>query len=141
MFKRILVPVDLSSPEAGQRSCPRAAELAETWGAEVQLLSVVPGYKSPLVASFFPESAVQEMTKRVSGELGELAKKYFKKEPTVTVRSGKRAAEILAEASEWKADLIVFGCRPKDAVGGELMLGSCGTRVSEAAPCSVLVAR
>ncbi len=141
MYKRILVPVDMSSPEAGQRSCPQAAQLAEAWGAQVQLLTVMPGYKIPMVASFFPESAVEEMTKRVSKELQELAKQYFKTAPEIKVRNGKRAQEILDEAASWNADLIVFGCRPKDAVGGELMLGSCGTRVSEAAPCSVLVAR
>jgi len=141
MFKRILVPIDMSSPEAGQRSCPRAALLAETWEAEIQLLTVLPGYKNPMVASFFPESAISDMTDRVSKELADLATKYFKSTPAIKVRSGKRAQEILDEANSWNADLIVFGCRPKDTIGGELMLGSCGTRVSEAAPCSVLVAR
>ena len=141
MYTRILVPVDISSPEAGLRSCPKAAELAETWGAQVQLLTVLPGYKMPLVASFFPESAIEEMRARVSKELEELATKYFKTAPSINVRSGKRAQEILDEASDWNADLIVFGCRPKDALGGELMLGSCGRTVTERAPCSVLVAR
>jgi len=141
MYPRVLVPVDLSSPEAGLRSCPRAAELAESWGSTVQLLTVLPGYQMPLIASYFPDNAIENMRSKVSADLEELAKKYFKTAPEINVRSGKRAQEILAEALEWKADLIVFGCRPKDALGGELMLGSCGTTVAERAHCSVLVAR
>ncbi len=141
MYTRILVPVDMSSPESGQRSCPRAAALAEAWGAQVQLLTIMPSYKMPMVASFFPESAVEDMRVRVSQELEQLAKEHFKQSPMINVRGGKRAQEILEEAVSWKADLIIFACRPKDALGGELMLGSCGTSVTERAPCSVLVAR
>lgn len=141
MFKRILVPVDMSSPEAGQRSCPRAAELADGWGSQVQLLTVLPGYNLPLVASFFPEDAVDAMREKVAAELAGLASTYFKAQPAINIRSGKRAHEILEEARGWESDLIIFGCRPKDALGGELMLGSCGTTVAERAPCSVLVAR
>jgi len=141
MYNRILVPVDMSSPESGQRSCPKAAALSEAWGAQVQLLTVLPGYKMPMVASFFPENAVEEMRSRVSQEMDQLGKQFFNESPTINVRSGKRAQEILEEAVSWRADLIIFACRPKDALGGELMLGSCGTSVAERAPCSVLVAR
>lgn len=141
MFSRILVPVDMSSPEAGQRSCPRANEMAELWGSEVQLLTVLPGYSMPLVANYFPKNAMDEMSNKVTKDLEALASQYFTNTPEVSVRTGKRAQEILDEAKNWNADLIVFGCRPKDALGGELMLGSCGTTVAERAPCSVLVAR
>ncbi len=141
MYNRILVPVDMSSPESGQRSCPTAAALSEAWGAQVQLLTVLPGYKMPMVASFFPENAVEEMRSRVSQEMDQLGKQFFNESPTINVRSGKRAQEILEEAVSWRADLIIFACRPKDALGGELMLGSCGASVAERAPCSVLVAR
>ncbi len=141
MYSRILVPIDMSSPESGQRSCPKAAELSKAWDAQVQLLTVMPGYKMPMVASFFPANAVEEMRSRVSDEMDQLAKKFFNESPTINVRSGKRAQEILEEAVSWRADLIIFACRPKDALGGELMLGSCGTSVAERAPCSVLVAR
>lgn len=141
MFTRILVPVDMSSPEAGLRSCPRANEMADIWGGQVQLMTVLPGYSMPMVASFFPKTAVEEMRRKVTQDLEKLAERYFTKSPEINVRSGKRAFEILEEAKSWNADIIVFGCRPKDAVGGELMLGSCGTAVAERAPCSVLVAR
>ncbi len=141
MFKRLLVPIDMSSPEAGARSCPRARELQDAFGAEVHLLSVLPGYTMPLVASYFPKNAIESMRSKVLEDMEALAERYFDNLPGMTVRTGKRAQEILQHASEWEADLIIFGCRPKDALGGELMLGSVGLAVSERAKCNVLIAR
>jgi len=141
MFSRILVPVDMSSPEPGAKSCVQARKMQDEWGAEVQLLSVVPGYSMPLVAGFFPEDAMEKMQATVLRDLKNVAGKYFDKEPECVVTSGKRSQEILKHADDWKPDLIVFGCRPKDMVGGELMLGSVGLSVSERAKCNVLIAR
>ena len=141
MFQRILVPVDMSSPEAGLRSCPRANEMAEAWGSQVQIMTVLPGFSMPMVASYFPKNAMEDMRAKMTKDLEKLAQQYFTTMPEINVRSGKRAHEILEETKSWKADLILFGCRPKDVLGGELMLGSCGATVAERAVCSVLVAR
>jgi len=141
MFNKILVPVDMSSPEPGAKSCAQARQMQEAWGAEVKLLSVVPGYSMPLVSTFFPEDAMEKMQATVLADLQKVAGKYFDNVPECEVISGKRSQEILRFADEWKPDLIVFGCRPKDMVGGELMLGSVGLSVSEKAKCNVLIAR
>jgi len=141
MFKKILVPVDLSSPEPGARSCPKAAELSKLWNSEVMLLSVMPGYSMPMVSNYFPKTALEKMEKEFVQKLQELAGQHFSTSVDVAVRTGKRANEILTYADEWGADLIVFGCRPKDALGGQLHLGSCGVAVAERASCNVLVAR
>ncbi|MDB4224261.1 universal stress protein [Granulosicoccus sp.] len=126
MFSKLLVPIDMSSPEAGLRSCPRARELQDAFGAKVHLMSVLPGYNMPMVASFFPKSAVDTMRAEVMEEMVVLATRFFETPPIISVRTGKRAEEILELADEWGPDLIVFGCRPKDVLGGALMLGSCG---------------
>lgn len=141
MYKRILVPVDMSNPEAGARSCPVANDMAKASGAEVNVMSVLPGYNLPLIASYFPEDAQSEMKAKILADMKVIADKYFDAAPELTVKTGKRAREILALADEWQADLIVFGCRPKDAIGGELMLGSCGTAIAERAKCNVFIAR
>lgn len=141
MFSKILVPVDMSSPEPGSKSCVQAKEMQEAWGAEVHLLSVVPGYTMPLVAGFFPADAMDKMQATVLHDLKLVAERYFDKVPECSVTSGKRSQEILKFADEYKPDLIIFGCRPKDMVGGELMLGSVGLSVSERARCNVLIAR
>lgn len=141
MFKRILVPLDMSSPETGVRSCPLARDLSKQFGAEVHLMSVMPGYNLPLVASYFPKDAQDKMKAQILTDMHKIGAEYFTDSVEYTVSSGKRAAEILELAEGWKSDLIIFGCRPKDALGGELMLGSCGSAVAERAKCSVLVAR
>jgi len=141
MYSKILVPVDMSSPEPGLKSCPQARKMQDAWGAEICLLSVLPGYSMPMVSTFFPEDAMKKMEATVLADLEKLAANYFDKQPECIVSSGKRAAEIIKMADSWGSDLIVFGCRPKDAVGGELMLGSCGLTVAERAKCNVLVAR
>jgi len=84
---------------------------------------------------------MDKMQATVLSDLKKVAAKFFDNVPECVVISGKRSQEILRFADEWKPDLIVFGCRPKDMVGGELMLGSTGLAVSERAKCNVLVAR
>lgn len=140
-MKRILIPIDVSNPEAGSRSCPVALEMAKTSGATIKLVSVLPGYNFSMVASFFPEDAQEKMKTKVLEDLAKIGAKYFDEAPEISVRTGKRAREILDAADEWKADLIIFGCRPKDALGGEPILGSVGVALAERARCNVFVAR
>lgn len=141
MFSKILVPVDMSSPEPGKKSCDQARQMQQEWQSEVQLLSVVPGYSMPLVAGFFPDDALKKMQATILADLKKLAAEHFDSVPVCVVKSGKRSQEILAYADEYGPDLIVFGCRPKEMVGGELMLGSVGLSVAEKAKCNVLIAR
>ncbi len=141
MYERILVPIDMSSPETGARSCPVAQSMAKLSGGQVNLMSVLPGFNFPLVASYFPEDQQDRMKQNVLVDMRKIASKYFDNDPQLTIRTGKRSHEILKLAEEWEADVIVFGCRPKDALGGELMLGSCGITVAERAKCNVFVAR
>ena len=56
------------------------------------------------------------------------------------VREGHPAEEILREAEEHPADLIVVGTRGRSGIA-RLLLGSVAGRVAFHAPCSVLVAR
>ena len=56
------------------------------------------------------------------------------------VRCGEPAAEIISEARDSDADLIVMGSRGLSGIK-EIMLGSVGREVSEAASCPVLIVR
>ena len=56
------------------------------------------------------------------------------------VRCGEPAAEIISEARDSNADLIVMGSRGLSGIK-EIMLGSVGREVSEAASCPVLIVR
>jgi nucleotide-binding universal stress UspA family protein len=56
------------------------------------------------------------------------------------VLHGAAAAELLAEAAEWKPDLIVVGSHGRSALG-RFFLGSVSKRIAEEAECSVRVVR
>ena len=56
------------------------------------------------------------------------------------IRLGEPAAEIIDEARDSEADLIVLGSRGLSGIK-EIMLGSVGRKVSEAASCPVLIVR
>ncbi len=57
-----------------------------------------------------------------------------------SVRSGRPAGEIVAEATEWPADLIVMGTHGRTGAARAL-LGSVAQAVMRDAPCSVLIIR
>lgn len=141
MFKKVLVPIDLSSPGPAAISCQLAKDMIDTMGAEVHLVNVLPGYHMPLVASFFPQDAQKKLKETVHEDLKKIAAKHFDTEPGMSVVTGKRADEIILVANEWNADLIIVGCRAKKSRGGERLLGSCSSQVADRAKCNVLVAR
>ena len=51
MFKKILVAIDLSTEDVNKKLCETANDLAEKFTAEIRLMSVLPDYGMPLVAS------------------------------------------------------------------------------------------
>lgn len=143
MFKKILIPVDVSRERNAERLCQSGLELAKGNEAEIRLVAIMPDYGMPLVASFFPADAQAKLKQEMQATLEQLAANKVAPEAPVTtmLRQGKRAQEILAEASDWGADTIVIGCRKKAASGGQRVLGSCSSSVAERAGCSVLIVR
>jgi len=57
MFRKILFPLDVQEPEFARAAFAEALRLAEGEGAELHLLTVIPGYGLPMVADFFPDDA------------------------------------------------------------------------------------
>lgn len=56
------------------------------------------------------------------------------------VRDGAPASQIIEEAIEWPADLIVVGTRGRSAIK-RILLGSVANYVAHHAPCSVEIVR
>ena len=68
------------------------------------------------------------------------AKTTLTKEPTMVMRRGEPAHEIIAYAEETGADFIVVGSRGRGGVKS-LLLGSTSHSVIHGAPCDVVVVR
>ncbi len=70
MFNKILVPVDLSTEDTTKRLCVAANDMAGKYGAEVILMTIVPDYGMPLVASYFPADAQEKLKDEMKQKLG-----------------------------------------------------------------------
>ena len=140
MFKTILVPVDLAEVDVAKPAIDKAIALADWSGASLRLVNIQPllpaTYMDYVPSDFdeqqkqWAENAMKEMAAKVPLPNGRVS---------TVVRVGGIYPEILAEAEEWGADLIVIGShRPAMST---YLLGSNAKTVVRHANCSVLVVR
>jgi nucleotide-binding universal stress UspA family protein len=140
MFEKVLVPVDLSEPEYGRKAVRNAIALARTVNGEVRLLSVRQ-MMPELMTEYMPEDFSASATKELTDSLEAMANEAGAVGVTIStrVRIGGVYHEVLAEAEEMGAGLIVVGShRPSMAT---YLIGSNAARIVRHAVCSVLVVR
>ncbi len=140
MYKTILVPVDLGEVEAAKEAIETAANLAKSSGGALRLLSVQQMLPATYM-DYMPTDFDDKQRDWAVKEIEAISKKIdFPKDRISThVRFGGTYPEILAEAEEWGADLIVIGShRPAMST---YLLGSTAKSVVRHAKCSVLVVR
>jgi nucleotide-binding universal stress UspA family protein len=140
MFKKILVPIDISEPQVSGLGVTVAGELAAMGDSEITLLHVLPkisealGKFLPQVFDGIRENAVRA-TLQAFAQRANLPKALFK----CHVRSGTPYHEVLADAEDFGADLIIIGSRSPSA--STYLLGSNAEKIVRHAKCSVLIAR
>ena len=134
---KILVAYDGS--EGARRALDQAAELAQSNGADVSVVSVAEplaqfGRAGAMLVPEEEEERLHELAdaKKVLTEKGVSAK--------VVERKGDPAAMIIDEAEKEDADMIVVGTRGLNGAQ-RWLLGSVSSRVVQHAPCNVLVVR
>lgn len=137
MFKKILVPVDIDYPRTAAAVYKRAAEIAGLCHAEIRLVSVMPGFSMPIVASYISDEIRQESVDKLKASLESFIAENCDPSVTYKVRTGKHWEEVIRLANEWQADLIVVYHNHRRDVN-EMFSGSCSRRVAEHAECSVL---
>ncbi|MFC1814497.1 universal stress protein [Thermodesulfobacteriota bacterium] len=139
MFSKILVPVDIDYPKTAAAVYQRAAEIAKHGDAQIRLISVMPGFGMPIVASFISDEMRSEIVNRMKESLEAFIKNSCDETVSYEVRTGKNWEEIIKAADEWEADLIVvYYDHRRDRDIHEVHSGTCARRVSEKANCSVL---
>jgi len=140
MFKRILVPVDLTEPEFAKPAIDTAIELARASGGVVRVVNVLP-MTPVMLAEYVPadfdeqqRQSAEEAMAVLSKESGLEAARF-----STVVRQGGIYHEVLEEAKLLPADLIVMSShRPAMKT---YFLGSNAGHVVRYAKCSVLVVR
>ncbi|MBF0471921.1 MAG: universal stress protein [Gammaproteobacteria bacterium] len=142
MFKRIILPQDLEVRGEAEAACVRLVlERADPEQSEIHLVTVIPDFGMPLVASFFPQETLHRAEDEVKKRLWHLTRTLFPGWSHLHshVRVGKPSREIVALARIIHSDLIVMP--PHSGSSGQELIGSCTTRVVHNAHCSVLVVR
>ena len=137
MFKKILVPLDIDYADTAALVYRKAAAIASLSGAEIRLVSVMPGFSMPIVAAYFSDAARKETADKFKAAVEDFIKTHCSESVSYTVRTGKNWEEIIKAADDWGADLIVvYHNRHREI--NEVFSLSCSQRVSDHAKCSVL---
>jgi nucleotide-binding universal stress UspA family protein len=140
MFKKILIPIDLTEMAISKPALDASMELALQSKGVLRLVTV----ETLLPASFMeyvPPEFDKSQEERAGHALEQISAGLVFPRDNIshTVRFGGIYVEILAEADEWGADLIVIGShRPSMAT---YLIGSNAKTIVRHAKCSVLVIR
>jgi nucleotide-binding universal stress UspA family protein len=140
MFRRIILAVDLADPVVRPKGLDQALELATQSGGDLRLINVQPLLPATFM-EYVPAEFDEEQEKRAQAALDAIAAALPLPKDRVSsaALSGGVYHELLRDATEWKADLIVVGShRP---VMADYLLGSNAKTIVRHAQCSVLVVR
>ncbi len=137
MFKKILVPVDIDYPKTAAAVYQKAKAIAQLSAAEIKLVSIMPGFGMPIVASYIPGDVRKQAADRFKSELEGFIKTNCDESVSYTIGTGKNWEVVLKTAEKWEADLIVVYYNHRRDIN-EMFSRSCSRRVAERAECSVL---
>lgn len=139
MFKKVLVPIDVSHKERNDTLIQRSKELADANGGSLTLLNVVqdvPGY----IAAELPAGVHERVLDNTRAELKRLAEKHgLPSDTEINITHGHPAQKILEASSEGKADVVVVASHQPGLA--DYLLGSVAGKVVRHASCSVVVLR
>ena len=141
MYRKILLPIDLSDDASWAKALPTATDLCEKYGASLEIMTVVPSMGLSVVAQFFPDNYEQQMVSQTIAGLQAVADKNVPAGLSVEtkVASGTIYREIMRTAEAGGADLIVMGSHRPEL--SDYLLGPNAARVVRHATCSVMVVR
>jgi len=139
MFKNILFPVNLQDTALSDKALGLAIQQARSAGASLTVMTVAPGFGMPIVASYFPDNAVQEALKEIARQLEAYVAERIPADiqTRAVVTEGNPAEQIIGQAKEAGVDLIIIPSHDRELE--HVLLGSVAARVARHAPCSVLV--
>lgn len=141
MYKNLLLSIDLGDTKSSQESVSKAVEYAQTSGATLRVMTVVPDFGMSIVGSFFSKEHEETVLEAARQQLREFAQAHVPESINVQhiVGHGTVYEEVLRVAEELQVDLIILGAsRP---LAGKYLLGPNAARVVRHAGCSVLVVR
>ena len=141
MFRKILLPIDVAEPEIAKEAVAAATSLAAAFDSQLRLIHVA----SPVIVAspmaVIPQAVYEELGVYEKSELERLAGGIDRPPQTIStaVRIGAVYPELLSEAEEWGADLIIVGAHKRSMA--TYLLGSSAAAIVRHAACTVMVVR
>jgi nucleotide-binding universal stress UspA family protein len=141
MFRKILLPVDIADPDVAIEAIKVAVSLAGVYNSDIRLVNVA----SPVVVAapmaVIPQSVYDSIGVYENSELERLAAAIERPKGTLStvVRIGAVYPELLAEAEDWGADLLIVGAHRRSMA--TYLLGSSAAAIVRHASCTVMVVR
>jgi universal stress protein A len=138
-YQRILCAVDLT--EDSRAVLARATELARPGPAALRLVHIVEFVPiEPMSDSLAPVVQVDDrVLERARQQLNALAAEAGLPNDCALAISGHVKAEVLRQAREWKADLLVLGSRERHGIS--ILVNLTEDTMLHSAPCDVLAIR
>ena len=140
MFNSILVPIDLADTDLARPAIETAASLSKSSGGKVRLVNIM-AMTPVMLAEYVPPDFDAQQRQSSNEALAIVAREsgIDAKRISTSIRQGGIYHEILEEAADVKADLIVMTShRPSMQ---NYFLGSNAGHIVRYAKCSVLVVR
>jgi len=141
VYKKILLPLDLSNVKSQRKAVKTAVELAQTFNSTLHIMTVVPDFGMSIVGTYFPENHEKTMIADTKANLAAYVAKNVpdsirKKQ---VVAHGTIYSEILEYANKSKANLIVIASHRPELK--DYLVGPNASRVVRHANCSTMVVR
>jgi universal stress protein A len=138
-YRQLLVAVDLSDQSRAIAS--KSVELARQWQAQLRLLHVIEFVPvEPMSDALVPVVQIDDrVIARAREQMQALSTALGIPGENCRVATGNVKAEILRQARELGADLIVLGCRERH--GLSILVNLTEDTVLHGAPCDVLAMR
>ena len=138
-YRQLLVAIDLS--DQSRAIAAKSVELAQQWGAKLRLLHVIEFVPvEPMSDALVPVVQIDDrVIARAREQIQALAAALGLPPDDCRVATGNVKAEILRQARDAGADLIVLGCRERH--GLSILVNLTEDTVLHGAPCDVLAMR
>ncbi len=141
MYKHILLAIDLQRNPVQDKAVGVAIEIAQTFEAQLHVMTVIPGIGSPSAGSYFPDNFESKSIAAAKEELHAFTASMFPKNIKVrhVIAEGTVYERVIHSAEKTGADLIIMGAQRPELK--DYLLGPNSSRVVRHAECSVLVVR
>ena len=141
MYQHILLPVDLGNESSWAKALPTAIEYCGAFGATLHVMTVMPDFRSPMVAQFFPDDHEDKLMDNAKDVLQKFVADRVPEEIKVQhiVADGTIYKAIIETADDIGADLIIMGSHRPELQ--DYLLGPNAARVVRHSQKTVLVVR